>query len=144
MTSGDFSPKAKSEFSIKKLILSRRPDFTISCSVGNNKQIEIPINLVSCVESDGVICKFHYYENLKNFIRIAHNISECEERLKMYAFIRVHRSFIINCSYIEKIKCKREGLIYLSDGRLIPISRRKKEVVIASLKEYGFDHLLGA
>ena len=127
---------------LNNLIMSRRPDFTISCSVGNNKIINVPINLISDIESDGVLCKFHYHSTQSKFVRIAHSIRECEESLKGLAFLRVHRFHLINCSFLQSFQCKREGIILLTNGKNIPVSRRRKNQIVMDLKSFGFDHLL--
>ena len=129
-------------FSLKTLILSRHPSFTLKCSAGNNKIIEVPINQIAYVESDGVICKFFNYNPSEKVIKIAHNISECEQRLLEYAFIRVHRSYLVNCSFIKDINSKRDGFIHLSNEKKIPISRRRKNSIILQLRSFGFDPLL--
>ena len=132
----------QSSFSLKSLILSRNPNFTLTCSAGNHKMIKVPINQIAYVESDGVICKFFNYNPSEKVIRIAHNISECELRLYEFAFIRVHRSYLVNCSFIKPINCKRDGFLHLSNEVVIPISRRRKNNIIHQLKTFGLDHLI--
>ncbi|MGL5633900.1 MAG: LytR/AlgR family response regulator transcription factor [Sarcina sp.] len=57
-----------------------------------------------------------------------------EQKLKSYYFVKPHRSYIVNCKYIEEIK-KNE--LILKNGTIIPISRLN----IKSIKEKFIDYL---
>lgn len=48
-------------------------------------------------------------------------------------FIRVHKSYMVNKNFISSM-IKTEDQIEMSNGELIPISRRRKEEVLLSLK----------
>ena len=131
-----------SEKLIKNIILSRRPDFKLSCSIGNSKEIKIQINKIKYIESNGVISRFHFNEIEKRFLNIAYAIGECEKLLGTYGFVRVHRTFIVNCSYIERMRWKREGTIQMHDGKLLPMSRRRKSEINAYMEKVGLSHLI--
>lgn len=54
------------------------------------------------------------------------SMNDLEENLKKYGFIRIHKSYIVNSDYIEKIS---DLALTLSDGETLFISRKRiKEV----------------
>ena len=127
---------------IKNIIQSRRPDFKLSCSIGNNKETEIQINEIKFIESNGTISKFHFNDLEKGYSNIAHTIGECEDLLKTYGFVRVHRTFLVNCSYVERMTWQREGSLKMYCGKLLPMSRRRKNDINEYMKKVGLAHLL--
>ena len=127
---------------LKNIIQSRRPDFTIPFPIGNRKESCIPIAELSYVESDGVISKFHYHRPEKETISVALTIGECEPLLGNYAFVRVHRSYIVNCACIEKMEWEREGILLTACGKQMPMSRRRKNEIQEYLQVLGLTHLL--
>jgi DNA-binding LytR/AlgR family response regulator len=78
----------------------------------------------------------------RNVIKITLTIGECERILKDYAFVRTHRSYLINSSYISSLECGREGNVLLEGGVKIPLSRRRKKDTSELFKALGFYHLL--
>ena len=127
---------------LKNIILSRRPDFTIPFPVGNRKESRIPITELSYVESDGVISKFHYHRSEKESVNVALTIGDCESRLIKYTFLRVHRSYIVNCACIAKMEWEREGILLTACGTQMPMSRRRKNEMQEYLQVLGLTHLL--
>ncbi|EQF26178.1 response regulator [Clostridioides difficile CD160] len=70
----------------------------------------------------------------KNF-DIRYSLSKIEKELNLYKFIRCHKSFIVNLSYVENIK---HNIAILESGEEVPISRyRYKEVKEKFLKFLG-------
>ena len=64
-------------------------------------------------------------------ILISKTLGEYEEILEGHHFIRIHKSFLVNKNYVTKVD--REGMVYMSDGKILSISRRRKEVVMGLL-----------
>ncbi|MGL5820107.1 MAG: LytR/AlgR family response regulator transcription factor [Sarcina sp.] len=60
-------------------------------------------------------------------------ISDVEERLKEYNFIKTHRSYIVNPEYIFKIS---SSTIELKDGRWIPISKLRLKSIKKEFMHY--------
>jgi two-component system LytT family response regulator len=56
-----------------------------------------------------------------------------EELLEDHSFIRVHRSFVVNLSEVEKYVKGDGGYLVMSDGSEILISRNKKEELLKNL-----------
>lgn len=59
--------------------------------------------------------------------------SRVEQILAIGDFIKVHRSYIVNCLYIQKID---EHTITLKDGREMPLSKYRSENVRKQYAEY--------
>ncbi len=64
-------------------------------------------------------------------ILISKTLGEYEEILEGHHFIRIHKSFLVNKNYVTKVD--REGMVYMSDGKILSISRRRKEAVMGLL-----------
>lgn len=61
------------------------------------------------------------------------SLSALETELESYDFVRVHKSFLVNCKYIYSIE---RNLIVLDNGTEIPLSRYKAEAVKIKYKKY--------
>jgi two-component system LytT family response regulator len=59
----------------------------------------------------------------------------CSE-LDPSAFVRVHRSYVVNMRYVRAIRYERAGTaeLTLADGFLVPVSRRHRNAVSESLR----------
>ncbi len=79
-------------------------------------------HIVRC-KADNMYTIFYFID--KSAIGIRRSIKECEDFLKEFGFIRVHRSHIVNIMYIKK--CLRNGDIILADNSCIRISVGKRE-----------------
>ncbi len=67
-------------------------------------------------------------ENKTETVRMP--LSALEEKLKSHGFIRVHKCCLLNQRYIRSIL---NDEIHLTNGKTIPLSRKRKEEV---MKEY--------
>lgn len=68
-------------------------------------------------------------------IRINKFLNEYEELLKDDGFERVHKSFLVNISHIKNyILNEIGGILVLSNNKEVPVSRRKKSLVLNYLK----------
>ena len=125
---------------LRNLTLSRHPDYSLTFPLGNGKVIDIVLNQISFIKSDDISCYFHFQDGSSKSLAI--RLGECERILDDYGFLRTHRSYMINCSCIEKLHWTREGEMSLTCGARIPLSRRKKEDIEAYLSKLGLTHLL--
>ena len=66
---------------------------------------------------------------------VSKNLKEFEEMLPEPDFFRVHQSHIVNTGYVQKYIKDEGGYVIMSDNAKIPISRRRKEEFINSLKK---------
>jgi|TARA_R110000737_G_scaffold350741_2_gene390668 two-component system LytT family response regulator len=80
----------------------------------------------------------HYFEASSNYTLIccekekhvsSKTLKEFENLLDESAFIRVHKSFIVNVKFIERYSPKDSGYLILKSGIKIPFSRRKRHLL---------------
>lgn len=66
---------------------------------------------------------------------VSRTLKEYEEILQEHNFIRAHKSHLVNKTYVRHMD--NDGMLWLTDGSHIAVSRRKKEDVLKGLKENG-------
>lgn len=127
---------------LTNLLRSRSSEFKLTFSLGNSKELKVSVNKVCFIEAKGELSVLHLDGHNGKSLQIAMSIGQCEELLENLAFIRVHRSFLVNCSFIERVHVNSEAKIRLATQQIIPVSRRKKEYVLKFLEEVGITDLL--
>ncbi len=95
-----------------KLILSLHDSFQV-----------IDLNELLYCESDKGYTTFYCSDNKKYMV--SKTLKEFEERLSKANFTRPHQSYMVNLTFIDKYD--KSGVIYLKNGKKIPVSSRKKE-----------------
>jgi two-component system LytT family response regulator len=64
---------------------------------------------------------------------VAKTLVEFEDLLQDFGFVRAHKTHLVNLKYVDEY-IKSRGILKLSDGNFIPVSRRRKETVLQCLK----------
>lgn len=86
-----------------------------------------PSDIVRC-QSD------NYYTNIflanGKKILVSKTLKEYENLLSDSGFIRTHNSHLINISYIKTFVRLDGGYIVMTDDKIVPVSRRKKNIVL--------------
>jgi two-component system LytT family response regulator len=88
----------------------------------------VDIDTIIRCESDNYYTRF-FFTNNKTLL-ISRTLKENEELLSEYGFIRPHKSHLVNLKYIKGYSKVDQGQILMTDGTLIPVSRRKREKVV--------------
>jgi two-component system LytT family response regulator len=86
--------------------------------------------IIRC-ESDGSYTTFFLVSEKK--IIVSKSLSEYEELLIDYNFLRVHKSHLVNIEYIESFEKSSGGYLVMKDKTQVPVSIRKKELTIRAL-----------
>lgn len=60
---------------------------------------------------------------------LSKTLKEFEKLLEKYFFIRIHKSFLINPNYMKKYYRNDGGYLVMQDGKSIPVSKSKKELI---------------
>lgn len=68
-----------------------------------------------------------YFTNSRTQV-VSKTLKEYEEILAEHRFLRVHKSYLVN--KLQVIKADREGVLELSNGMFIPVSRRRKTEIM--------------
>ena len=70
---------------------------------------------------------------------IRESLASLELRLDQSLFVRVHRSAIVNLAQVREVRAAASGepAIVLRDGSSLPVSRRRREAVIAAVRQFA-------
>lgn len=86
------------------------------------------------LESKGNYTLFHLSD--RPSILVSKGIKEYESLLPQSQFFRCHQSHLVNLNFLSKYDKKRGGELILSNGDIIPLANRKKDMLLSYL-----DHL---
>lgn len=67
---------------------------------------------------------------------VSRTLKEYETLLDGGAFVRVHKSCIVNLEFVRKFFVKKEGELELADGQQVKISRRRAQVFIDRMNDF--------
>uniref|UniRef100_UPI0032180BEC LytR/AlgR family response regulator transcription factor n=1 Tax=uncultured Draconibacterium sp. TaxID=1573823 RepID=UPI0032180BEC len=76
----------------------------------------------------------HIFIDEKKHMLVAKTLVEFEDLLTEYSFVRTHKSHLVNLKHVTAYLKKDGGVLQLSNGDEIAISRRRKELVLKMLK----------
>lgn len=88
-------------------------------------------NIVCCM-SDNSYTTFYMNEDSRS-IMVSKSISEYEQILAPYGFVRIHQSWLINRNHIESFKKADGGYLVMGNKMSVPVSRQRKHL----LKEFS-------
>ncbi len=94
--------------------------------------IEIP--KISFCESDGSYTIIHLEDGKQ--ILVSKNLKEYDDMLNDQGFYRIHKSYLINLSFVERFEKGEGGFVVLKNEVKIPVASRKREQLMEL-----FDHL---
>jgi len=86
----------------------------------------VDIDKIMYCESEGRYTRFFLAEDDKKIL-VSKNLGEYEASLSPNLFIRIHNSSLVNFSYIEKYVKGRGGYVILRNGKILPVSSRRKD-----------------
>lgn len=90
------------------------------------------VDVVYC-ESDSSYTIFHLLNGA--VLTASRSIIEYEVLLEKSGFCRIHKSFLVNLHHIKEYVRGEGGSVILTNDMVIEVSRRKKEVFMARMKE---------
>lgn len=105
-----------------KLILSLHDSFQV-----------VDLNELMYCETDKGYTTFYCSDNKKYLV--SKTLKEFEERLFAANFTRPHQSFMVSLKFIDKYE--KSGVIYLKNGKKIPVSTRKKEHFVTTFLKWN-------
>ncbi|HRN37515.1 MAG TPA: LytTR family DNA-binding domain-containing protein, partial [Flavobacteriales bacterium] len=89
-----------------------------------------PRNLLRC-EADSNYT--HLFTHDGERIVTARTLKDFEDLLAPHRFERVHMSHLVNLLHVRKFLNRDGGTLVLTDGSTVPVSQRKRQVVIDAL-----------
>ncbi|MCF8217343.1 MAG: LytTR family DNA-binding domain-containing protein [Bacteroidales bacterium] len=118
------------EFLLENLKKKEKPDKLVLSTAEGINVVSIQ-NIIHC-QSDDYYTRF-FFEDRKNLL-VSKTLKEYEQILKEHNFIRPHKSHLINIRHIKRY-IKSESYIVLTDGSQIPVSRRKRDMVLQVIND---------
>jgi two-component system LytT family response regulator len=94
----------------------------------------IEVNDIIKVQGENVYSIFFLVDERK--IVVSRTLKETEQLLSRWSFMRVHKSYIINLRYIKRYTKGEGGVVELSDGSEVEVSRRSKNEFLKRINEW--------
>lgn len=83
---------------------------------------------INYCESDGAYTRFHTVDGRE--IMVSRGLKEFEDILAEQGFFRVHKSYLINLTYIVKFEKNDGGFVIMDNEARVPVSTRKRELLL--------------
>ena len=113
-------------------------------ALSNNQKLLIPffdrkrtisVDEIVRLEGSGNYTNFYLKDGTK--MLVSRTLKEYETLLDGQAFVRVHKSCIVNLSFVRKFFVKKEGELELSDGQQVKISRRRAQMFVERIRDFS-------
>lgn len=93
------------------------------------------VEVKSIVRCQGESNYTHIYFVDRKPLLTAKSLIEFEELLAEYHFLRVHKTHLVNLNHVSSFNKNDGGILNLSNGDSVAISRRRKELTLEQLKQ---------
>lgn len=94
----------------------------------------VSVDEIVRLEGSGNYTNFFLKDGTK--MLVSRTLKEYEMLLDGQAFVRVHKSCIVNLEFVRKFYVKKEGELELMDGQQVKISRRRAQMFIDRIREF--------
>ncbi|QGY44004.1 response regulator [Maribellus comscasis] len=125
----------------QKMENQRMKELVYNISQPQNPRIGLPTgDRIEFVEVEKIIrCQgegnyTHIYFKESRHLFVAKTLVEFEDLLKEYSFLRVHKTHLVNLKHVVSYLKNDGGILQLTNGDSISISRRRKETVLQEMK----------
>lgn len=114
----------------------------IADSVGRQKLLipfydrkrTVSVDEIVRLEGSGNYTNFFLKDGTK--MLVSRTLKEYEMLLDGQAFVRVHKSCIVNLGFVRKFFVKKEGELELTDGQQVKISRRRAQMFMDRMRDF--------
>ncbi len=106
-------------------------DFKLALSTMEGVFFFEPSEILYC-EGENNYTRFTFTK--QKTMLVSKTLGEYEELLTEHGFLRIHKSYLVNTKYVTKVE--KEGTLQMNDGKLLVISKRRKELVMKTLKQH--------
>ena len=86
------------------------------------------IDNIVCCRADNSYTSFYMYDESKPVV-VSKSISEYEQLLSLYGFVRIHQSWLINKNHIDSFKKADGGYLVMNNKMSVPVSRQRKHLL---------------
>lgn len=118
---------------IRQLYLNTMHPANPKIGLPTGERVEF-VEVKSIVRCQGESNYTHIYFADRKPILTAKSLIEFEELLAEYGFVRVHKTHVVNLNHVTSFTKNDGGVLYLSNGDSVAISRRRKDFTLAQLK----------
>lgn len=94
----------------------------------------VSVDEIVRLEGSGNYTNFFLKDGTK--MLVSRTLKEYETLLDGQAFVRVHKSCIVNLGFVRKFFVKKEGELELTDGQQVKISRRRAQTFIDRIRDF--------
>ncbi|MBC8154704.1 MAG: LytTR family transcriptional regulator [Bacteroidetes bacterium] len=94
----------------------------------------ISVDEIVRLEGSGNYTNFFLKDGTK--MLVSRTLKEYETLLDGQAFVRVHKSCIVNLEFVRKFYVKKEGELELADGQQVKISRRRAQMFMDRIRDF--------
>ncbi len=105
--------------------------FKLALSTSEGVFFYDPSEILYC-EGENNYTRFTFTKNKP--MLVSKTLGEYEDLLGEQGFLRIHKSYLVNIKYVSKVD--REGSLMMSDGKQLAISKRRKEIVMTTLRQH--------
>jgi len=109
----------------RKIIAYVKRNELLTLDMGVGEQRTVCVRDILYLESRSHFTDYHL--NNKSLIQIRQTITEAEELMVQYAFVRIHRRFIVNIHAVKKLNLSRFSNVELFSGVTLPLGRTYRE-----------------
>ncbi|MEM9022944.1 MAG: LytTR family DNA-binding domain-containing protein [Bacteroidota bacterium] len=124
-------PKSRPSFDNFLVNLQRKNVFSQIGLPTNDGIIFVRVEEIVRCQAEGSYTNV-FLESKKSFL-VSRNLREIESLLEESGFLRVHKSHLINLNHIHKYVRGNGGEVTMSDGAVVEISRRRKDILLEKL-----------
>lgn len=83
---------------------------------------KLRISNIMYIESFQHRIVFHMNDTAETIYEKNGSLSELEKRLECHGFCRIHKSYLVNMMYVDKMECYK---VHMENGIELPIPREK-------------------
>lgn len=119
---------------IRQLYLNTMHPANPKIGLPSGDRIEF-VEVKSIVRCQGESNYTYIYFSDRKPLLTAKSLIEFEELLAEYHFLRVHKTHLVNLNHVSSFNKNDGGILNLSNGDSVAISRRRKELTLEQLKQ---------
>lgn len=106
-------------------------NFKLALSISEGVFFFDPMEILYC-EGENNYTRFTFTKHKP--MMVSKTLGEYEELLAEHGFLRIHKSHLVNAEYVAKVD--KEGMVIMTDGKQLTISKRRKEAIMLTLKQH--------
>ncbi len=110
-------------------------NFTKIVLATNNSLYVVEIADIMHCEAQESYTMFHLANETR--LMVSKTLKEYEELLQEHLFVRIHKSHLVNFNYITRFLNQDGGSVVLKNGSTLPVSVRKKDLVVKMITDMG-------